>query len=382
MKKYVLMIVPDNFPEEDAGSVRDQMFSKMYQDLGYEVILIGKGIRAKKGIYDGTHFYSVYNDKCGAFHHFSRYRKFLRDCSLLLRKFENRYGRPQAIHLSELPYALMKQIANYSLKTNVPVLYDSTEWYSPCEFKYGVFNYVYQFNNILNKYVIKKPMRIIAISSYLEKYFSEKGLKTVRIPVLMDTQSSSIPNDERTEERVKLIYAGSHYETDHIDEVVKAINGLSLEEQKKVEFHLVGVDEKILKKYCKVDSFSDSYKFYGRVSREKVLEILRKMDFSVLLRPSNERYAKAGFPTKAVEAMTNGVSLICNISSDLGMYLKNGENAVIVKDYTANEMAKGLKYLVSLSRKDINRLKNNAKATADQYFDYHKWENKLEELIR
>lgn len=41
---------------------------------------------------------------------------------------------------------------------------------------------------------------------------------------------------------------------------------------------------------------------HGRVSREEVTQALSNSDFSILLRPSNERYTKAGFPTKSVDA--------------------------------------------------------------------------------
>ena len=46
---YVLMVVPSNFPNGDAGAVRDMAFAKIYQELGYEVYLIGAGKTGKKG---------------------------------------------------------------------------------------------------------------------------------------------------------------------------------------------------------------------------------------------------------------------------------------------------------------------------------------------
>ena len=57
---YVLMVVPSNFPNGDAGAVRDMAFAKIYQRLGYEVILIGAGREEKEGIYQGVHYYSLY----------------------------------------------------------------------------------------------------------------------------------------------------------------------------------------------------------------------------------------------------------------------------------------------------------------------------------
>ena len=59
---YVLMVVPSNFPNGDAGAVRDMAFAKIYQELGYEVYLIGAGKTGKKGEYNGVHYYSIYKE--------------------------------------------------------------------------------------------------------------------------------------------------------------------------------------------------------------------------------------------------------------------------------------------------------------------------------
>ena len=34
---YVLMVVPSDFPNGDAGAVRDEAFALIYKELGYDV---------------------------------------------------------------------------------------------------------------------------------------------------------------------------------------------------------------------------------------------------------------------------------------------------------------------------------------------------------
>ena len=50
-EKYVLMVVPSDFPQGDAGAVRDFSFAEIYKMLGYRTILIGKGKTDREGRY-------------------------------------------------------------------------------------------------------------------------------------------------------------------------------------------------------------------------------------------------------------------------------------------------------------------------------------------
>ena len=58
--KYVLMVVPSDFPQGDAGSIRDFSFAEIYRLLGYRTILIGKGKTDREGLYKQVQYYSVY----------------------------------------------------------------------------------------------------------------------------------------------------------------------------------------------------------------------------------------------------------------------------------------------------------------------------------
>ena len=98
--------------------------------------------------------------------------------------------------------------------------------------------------------------------------------------------------------------------------------------------------------------------------------MLKEMDFSVLLRPAQERYAKAGFPTKVVEAMSHGVAMLCNPSSDLADYLKDGENALLCCGQDEDSVRKALLRASAMDRDVRITLRKNARKTAEQCFDY------------
>lgn len=377
---YVLMIVPSNFPNADAGAVRDLSFAEIYQELGYDVILIGMGREKKMGVYCGVKYCSLYRDRKTAWDHLSYYLDYKKRCLRYIDRITEKKGMPALIHLNEVEHGLMSYLISFSEKKEIPVIHDSTEWYSPCEFKHGKWDKAYILKDRLNRKIIRNPVKVVSISEYLRKYFDTRGIQTVRIPVIMDVMSIK-PIKSVQDKKIKLIYAGSPAAKDHLREIIVAVQKLPSSSQGRIELHIFGVSEEQLIELSNIVKIPACIRVYGRVPREEVLECMMKMDFSLLLRPSEERYAKAGFPTKSVEAMAHGVAMMCNISSDLDMYLKDGENAVIVSGCSAEAFKKALEKVVSMERTEINKIKRSARILAEKEFDYRNYTSTVKQLI-
>lgn len=376
---YVLMVVPSNFPDGDAGAVRDMAFAYIYQKLGYKVILIGAGRRDQEGDYNGVHYYSLYKDAKTKVDHFLKFIGSSSQYKELIDSVVREKGRPSIIHINSIPENTISYLISLAHKTGGVIIHDSTEWYSPCEFTHGKLDKAYILKDRLNRKAIRQPIRVIGISSYLTEHFKGKGLRAVRIPVIMDVKTTKTSVNE--DEKIKLIYAGSPANKDYLKEIVLGVTLLSEDNQKKIELHILGANEDQIKDLTDLQILPDCIKAYGRVPREKVEEVMLGMDFSVLLRPSEERYAKAGFPTKSVEAMSHGVAMICNISSDLGMYLRDGKNAIIVDGYGEKAFSKSLERILFMSRADIDAIKHNARQLAEEEFDYRGWVNTVSDFI-
>lgn len=378
---YVLMVVPSDFPDGDAGALRDLAFANIYQALGYEVVLIGVGKNSIEGNYNGIIYYSVFQKIDNLNGHLKRFvlSRFVY-LNRIKRVIESK-GLPKIIHVNDISHGVIKKLRKMAKKENICITHDSTEWYSPCEFSRGKIDKQYILKNILNKYVICSPVRIYAISSFLEKYFTEKGMFTCRIPVIMDVENAEISRNPISN-KIKLIYAGSPGKKDYLDEMVLGIEKLSASEKERVEFNIFGASVDQVKSLTGITEISDCIKIHGHVLRDVVQKALLESDFSILLRPEKERYAKAGFPTKSVEAMSHGVAMVCNISSDLGLYLKDMENSVIVNGHTAEALTESVRRLLTLSNKQINEIKRKAHITALQNFDYRLWIDVVNKLLR
>lgn len=373
--KIFLIITNDNYPDGDAGAVRIHAFAKMIAEAGFNTLVIGMGDASGFQIkeFDGIPFYSLrYASKnilsriCGRLF-------FKRNCKVVIKKYKiSEIGGIMYVSGSA---ALLRDLKRMSKEYSIPLYFDSVEWYSPCEFAAGVLNPVYIKNNRLNSKLIDGSFRVFTISRFLEDYFSSKSIPTLRVPVIMDMDRIKFRANYAADNgngKINIVYAGSPGKKDHLREMVSAIGMLNPEEADRICFTVIGIT---LEQYEKHNGKTisavcgQSIVFKGRQKRDTVLELTHNADFSYLLRPSGERYAKAGFPTKAVESIACGTPMLCNFSSDLQLYLKDGVNSIIIESCSADSCLKALKRILRLKPDELSALRKSARQTAETFFD-------------
>ena len=284
------------------------------------------------------------------------------------------FGKPDLIYATYDDNRILRFLQRYAKKNRIPLLVDVCEWYSPCEFRLGKLSHVYLLNDWQNRFVLKKPARIVAISRYLEKHFVSRGLETLRIPDIIDIEAKD-GSVACKDGPAQLIYAGSPGGKDSLRPLLSALFSLDEAARRKLHLHIVGISEDQLQSIGILSAeeravLSDTLSVYGRIPHAEVERMLKEMDFSVLLRPAQERYAKAGFPTKVVEAMSHGVAMLCNPSSDLADYLKDGENALLCCGQDEDSVRKALLRASAMDRDARMTLRKNARKTAEHCFDY------------
>ena len=108
---------------------------------------------------------------------------------------------------------------------------------------------------------------------------------------------------------------------------------------------------------------------------------MQKADYTLLLRDASLRYAKAGFPTKIVESLSCGTPPVCNLSSDLSLYLKDGENAVLAENHSPEAFCVALRTVLSFSSDERNSMRLSARKTAREQFDYKIFAESLKQLL-
>ena len=278
---------------------------------------------------------------------------------------------------------IMNMLKSVVKKNGVILLHDSVEWYSPEQFSVGKLHPAYIAMDRRNRIYVDQSMRVIAISSYLEKHFQSRGILTARIPAVMNVEQMSC---EKIIDPHKLVftYAGSPGKKDYLRVIIEGFAAMQTEAP--YELRLIGITREELVTLCDVDpahieKLGDSLCCMGRIPREQVLEELRRSDFTVLMRSEEQRYAKAGFPTKFAESLATATPVISNATSDIADYLQDGVNGYLVSACSAQALKESLQKAFALTFEERMIMQKTARKTAEEYFDYTRYADYLKRFL-
>ena len=130
-----------------------------------------------------------------------------------------------------------------------------------------------------------------------------------------------------------------------------------------------------------LEKLSKQLVIHGRVSHEEVLHILKGTHFTLLMRSPVQRYAKAGFPTKVVESLSRSTPVICNLTSDLDLYLRNEVNALIVEECNPQNLYQQLAKAITMNREQRVTMCYNARELARKHFMYTIFLHSFQEMM-
>lgn len=383
----VYFITYSKLPNNDASAVRIISLAKLFTACGYRTKLVGMGPTSylQYKDHEGLCYTSLRingNNLKTKLINFFGFKNRLKN--IILNK-KNLSEPIEAIVISALPLNALRYIKKIAKQINTKIFVDCCEWYSPEEFKLRKFDIRYILNVYFVQKYIDKSIYPIAISNYLEEYFRFKGYNTLRIPVIMDILN--IPFSKHTDkEKFVFVYAGSPGTKDNLKVILLGISLLDKQEIEKIELRIFGITKKQLINKFEIseeiiNKLGNSIKIFGRVSRQEVLNNLEKADFTVLMRSPILRYAKAGFPTKVVESLASATPVICNITSDLGDYICDDENGLVVKEFTPEAFSNTLKRALHLTTEQRKKMCESARKCAENFFDYRLYINEIDELI-
>ena len=115
-----------------------------------------------------------------------------------------------------------------------------------------------------------------------------------------------------------------------------------------------------------LDTLSHGVHFHGRVPEDQLPRIIASASFGVLLR-DEARWSKSCFPSKMPEFSALGVPMLCNLSSDLDSYLRDGENSIIVPNVSVEGFCSALHKALRLSPDGFQSMRVQAKDLARKF---------------
>ena len=286
---------------------------------------------------------------------------------------------PDIIILYELNSIVVEErIRAYCERHNIRLIIEVTEWMEVENRKEIATRGIVWQKDIQKRYIDKRCGNIIAISEFLYEHYRNQGCNVIKLPPLVydfaDKDQIFSDRDVVKLRQVKLVFAGTTDFKDYLEPMLRAIRKIN-DNEIKIVFDVVGPSPDAIESMLECSSPTQyGINCYGRLSHENTLSIVRKADFSVLMR-ENKRYAKAGVSTKFVEAMSLAVPSICTAVGGTDAFVTDGVDGVLIKDNSVHEVLDKLMQIVNMDSSEILQMKLNALNTAKQVFSEGQYYN-------
>jgi glycosyltransferase involved in cell wall biosynthesis len=373
------------FPNKDAAAVRFLTFSAILQKQSFDITLLGIGDTKYKTPID------YYGYKMVSLRSNSRKDVFSKIISHLFLQqkvlnYVRKYCSDFDLFIVDVSLFSKRTIRFFNtLQSNkhCKVIYDAVEFPSPSEKSFGLSFQTYQ--RLLSFYSSFKSDdgSAIAISTYLHRFFDSKGISNIVVPAItMASQFDvSLYRPRSVCGKTTFIYCGHPGKKDLVGSLIDAALQLSIDYRSKALFIFIGFDENFAKKCSRLFRCSANdvscFRFIPFVQHDNINSYYSTSDFSMLLRPGNARYAAAGFPTKVTESLSFGVPIITNLTSDLGLYLRHGDNALEIKDDSLDSVTKSFELAISLSNEKLIEMHKSALQTQKTQLSDSAYSSKL-----
>ncbi|MBQ7653675.1 MAG: glycosyltransferase family 4 protein [Clostridia bacterium] len=271
-------------------------------------------------------------------------------------------------------------------RRNIKVFYDIVDYFDTPQ-KTRFLRYLMIKRELDRKFrkVLPKCDGWIAISSYLKEKMRDPS-KVIIVPPLAVKRvekSERIPSDTVTFSYATYIRnknrAISEWKDrvdayiDVFEEVRKAdtkrkffVNFLGFQKQELVDVFPQEIREEYKRKLDSLDPF---IKYHGKMNNDDVQKVIEKSDFTILLRDS-KTCNNAGFPTKVSESISLGVPVFANITSDIGDYIKDKVNGIVVPEPSdIDGIAQRMIEVLNMEENELQSLRDGASKTEGFYYE-------------
>jgi glycosyltransferase involved in cell wall biosynthesis len=394
--KAIIYVGSFYFPNASPGGTRVLGIGMALRDAGYRVVFAGMEHRGREEdrqsgggfCYQG---FSYEPEKDHGHGRLARLKRALLTHALGITTMRRLHAMDlsttQAIIAYHVSRPLLWQLMSFCRRRHLPLVIDSTEWYDAKRFKeagsgpscWKSVSHIFRFQ--------PRVRSVIAISSLLDRYFCGHGCGVIRIPPLVDMNQPDrqiVQQAVHNDEILRLVYAGSPGKKDLLKPVIRGLHALHAAGT-SVELHLVGLSRSTVcvclgKESALLNDLGDSVIYHGRVPHSKSMSLVAQADFSILLRPDN-LLAHAGFPTKLVESLSLGVPIITNLTSDIGKYVCDGKEGIVLDGSDSDAFVDGVRRALSMPRHQWSAMRVHARQRALESFDYRNYVVPLNDFI-
>lgn len=394
MKKIIILSYGAALPNQNASALRISSVVEALIQFGYDCYVIGQA-PFKEGemqlVKENYHLFSIYNYSLKNSYS-NKIKTFLFPTKKIFGGIDyiiDKIGKVDTYLIyQQLSPSTTRKIVKYIKKNNYSLFFDVVEYQTISQQNLFTF-FQFYIPNVLTVRKWTKFGGVISISSYLNNLFLKNKKRSIFVPFFFDVKNipffkkNSLFNDNG---KIEFVYAGCP--SRGRDSIVSAIKGFLMlppDFQKKVSLKVAGAPESTFMSLgLSKEEFEKSKKFteyLGKVPHETIVDIYKTAKFSLYLKPAKKRFSKAGFPTKVSESWALGTPVIANISGDIGAFIKDGVNGIIISDDTPSAFSKGVKRIFELCDCDMKEMSNNSRKTADMELSLDKYGPMINDFI-
>lgn len=371
-----------------ASAVRALGLAQMIESLGYRVIVVGK-FRDAPSLSRQPEGVKIQGVACRDLTHplsTGPSASYVSSAEPLMQVIdEQNASRVRAVLVYNYPARGALAVIRQARRRGIATVLDCTEWYGWEGRKI--------LRNLWRLIGVEMRMRVLTRLagnvSCASRWFRAKvrGQHTVLWPFVLDTTRAEWTRTPAPDPAgpAHLVYSGSPGLGMHKDRLPIMIAALArlAAEQHSFRVTIAGITEQhylaeVPSHRAELALLGDKIRFVGRISHAESLALLREADFSVFFRKPN-RISNTGFPTKFVEAVTLGVPVISNPTSDIPLYLRDGENGLLAPRFTPSDIEQVLRRAVTLSADERVAMVNACRATNP--FEMNLWRDEARAFL-
>lgn len=271
--------------------------------------------------------------------------------------------RPDMVILYGAHLGYLLRLARFCRAHGAKLFLDVVEWYQPSHLPGGALGLFAIANELSMRVFARRADAIFAISRYLESHFRGYGLPVLRVPPLFNQMSLDMPLFRAMDGKLHVCYAGTPARKELFSELFAGLKDAA-DAGASIQMHMVGMTAEAAKAHgLPVEELGAMIRFHGRVPNQEAVSIVSACDFTLLLRP-DQRFSRAGFPSKVVESLCCGTPVITNPTSDLSEYLRDGENAVIVPGIASQLVSEAIQRAARLDDGTLSAMRRSALASS------------------
>lgn len=368
------------YPRGGALANYIENFAKAVSNAGYHVILVSDINPDYKDI-KGTHFecydmvYEIAPSVCVDEQKEQREKGFAAE-RLDALKQEKICNKDVVIVLGITNKYMLEKLFEYRNQIGFKIVCAVFEMYG-----FNDFNNVqdYEYVKFIKEEVYVRADAILSISTWIDNFYEKRGVKTYRVPPLIDADESNVGIMRK--DKYSFVIPTIK---DSFAEVLMAFAGLTQTELQKVEVHICNSDRESILKLLPIECWNSIEGVticHEWMTYEELVELYKNMQFLIVARKECQR-TLANFPSKVPECMNMGiVPIVSDVGDYTKYYLKDEENSIFIKSDEVSDIIVALRKAIRLDEEGLRWYSENVKKFARDRFDFRIWKEHIREMI-